>query len=207
MLPLKSSSPRPVPRRDVTALPGPDDLSDHDLVVRAQGGDGWAEEVIYRRHAPAILGLSLRLLRDRADAEDVAQDTFAIGLEQLHKVREGNALRAWLSQIAVSLVRRRARRRKLLALVGLDRAGEDATLDAQASEGQSPEVRAELAALDALLRTLPLEQRIAWTLRHVEGYELTEVAVAAACSLATAKRRIAAAEARVKIHARLQEVT
>jgi RNA polymerase sigma-70 factor, ECF subfamily len=193
------------PRGEVRALPALDGISDGDLVERAQRGDGWAEEAIYRRHARAILGLSLRLLRNRADAEDVAQETFALGLEQLGQVRDGAALRAWLSQIAVSLVRRRARRRKLLSLVGLGPTAGDATLEALASPSQSPEVRAELRALDGLLQKLPIEQRIAWMLRYVEGYDLDEVAAACDCSLATAKRRIAAADARVKIHARPME--
>jgi RNA polymerase sigma-70 factor (ECF subfamily) len=42
--------------------------------------------------------------------------------------------------------------------------------------------------------------RIAWTLRMVEGLELAEVASACGCSLATAKRRIAAAEVVVRAH-------
>ena len=44
------------------------------------------------------------------------------------------------------------------------------------------------------LAELPARERAAWLLRHVEGYELAEVARLCECSLATAKRRIAAAE-------------
>ena len=44
------------------------------------------------------------------------------------------------------------------------------------------------------------EIRIAWTLRRVEGLELSEVASLAGCSLATAKRRIAEAEAIIRKH-------
>ena len=48
-----------------------------------------------------------------------------------------------------------------------------------------------LEALYAALAALPVDERLAWTLRHVEGSTLEEVAVGCGCSLATAKRRIA----------------
>jgi RNA polymerase sigma-70 factor (ECF subfamily) len=197
------AAPR-APSSRVVALPagGADDAT---LVARALGGDRWAEEAIYRRHVRTITGLALRLLRNRAEMEDVVQDTFVAAFEHLGALRDGAALRGWLAQIAVSQVRRRLRRRRLLGLLGLDRTVEDATLEALASPGLLGEARAELGALDRLLATLPDEQRIAWMLRHVEGDELEDVALACACSLATVKRRIAAADARVRLHVTLKE--
>ena len=53
-----------------------EDLTDIDLVQRAQGGDRWAEEVIYRRHVSYIGWLVLRLIGRRHDAEDVMQEIF-----------------------------------------------------------------------------------------------------------------------------------
>jgi RNA polymerase sigma-70 factor (ECF subfamily) len=189
---------------EVRALPAAGGVSDAALVERAKGGDRWAEEVIYRRHVGYIAGLVVRLLRSRSEMEDVVQETFALALERLGSLRDGDALRGWLAQIAVGQVRRRFRRRRLLSLLGLDRSDDDAPLEALAAEGQSAEVLAELAALDRLLQTLPVEQRIAWMLRYAEGDSLEDVARACACSLATAKRRIAAAEARVSLHVRLK---
>jgi RNA polymerase sigma-70 factor (ECF subfamily) len=59
-----------------------------------------------------------------------------------------------------------------------------------------------------VLAKLPTEQQIAWTLRHIQGEELEQVARACDCSLATVKRRIDAAEARIRLHVRLsQEAT
>lgn len=55
-----------------------------------------------------------------------------------------------------------------------------------------------------MLESLPLEERLAWSLRHVEGHALEEVAAACDCSLATAKRRIAAAEANVRARIRAE---
>src|SRR5882762_9679499 len=90
------------------SIPSPGDA---DLVARAIAGDRWSREMIYRRHANYLLGMTVRLMVNRAEAEEVVQDTFVIGFQQLETLRNPEALRAWLSQIVVSLVRRRMRRR------------------------------------------------------------------------------------------------
>lgn len=203
---------RPLEAESIRALPAAGGVSDGDLVRRALQGDRWAEEAIYRRHVRYVGGIVVRLLRNRTEAEDVLQDTFAIALERLRTLRDPDALRAWIGCIAVSQVRRRFRRRKLMEAVGLGRFaaqppgdGEDATLESLASEGQSPEIMAELGKLDRALARLPDDERIAWMLRHVEGEALEDVAAACACSLATVKRRIAAADAAVRRHVSLGE--
>lgn len=196
----------PVSASQIRSLPTADTMSDDMLVTRAQSGERWAEEAIYRRYVDYLAGLSLRLLRNRAEAEDVVQDTFVLALEQIGALRDGGALRGWLSQIAVSQARRRLRRRRLLGVFGLDRTVHDATFESLARDGLDGEARAELATLDRVLATLPQEERIAWLLRHAEGATLDEVAIACGCSLATAKRRVAAADARVKLHVTLNEV-
>jgi RNA polymerase sigma-70 factor (ECF subfamily) len=62
------------------------------------------------------------------------------------------------------------------------------------------EDRAELALLDRALESIAPARRTPWLLRHVVGYPLEEVASICGCSLATAKRRIAEVEDRVRRH-------
>ncbi|WP_169791624.1 RNA polymerase sigma factor [Sandaracinus amylolyticus] len=178
-------------------------MSDAELVVRALGGDRWAQEAIFRRYVADVTSLAERLLRRRHEADDVVQDTFADALLALGELRDPSALRAWLLGIAVRRVRRRVRKLALLRTLGLDRGIDDATLELLASPGLSPDTRAELARVDRALARLHPDDRIAWMLRHVEGEKLEDVAAIVGCSLATAKRRIAAAETLVR--ARLRE--
>jgi RNA polymerase sigma-70 factor (ECF subfamily) len=173
---------------------------DARLVAAVKAGTREAEEALYRRHAPGILRLATRLLASRDEAFDVLQDTFVVAFENIGDLREASAFGGWLKRIAVRLVHRRFRRRKLLAIFGLDRGEGDAPLESLADESASPETRAELRWLDDALGRADHAERIAWMLRHVEGLALEEVAEALGCSLATAKRRIAAAEARVRAH-------
>jgi len=134
---------------------------DASFVERARSGDRTAEEAIYRRHVRYVGGLVLRLLGDRAEAEDCVQETFAIALGRLGALRDGDALRAWLAQIAVSLVRRRYRRRRLMRLFGIVHTVDASVLESSVWTGASPEVHVELAKMWRVLEELPLEQRLA----------------------------------------------
>jgi RNA polymerase sigma-70 factor (ECF subfamily) len=168
------------------------------VVRRARAGDRAAEETIYRWHVAYVAGMVLRLLANRTEAEDVVQDTFVIAFGQLSTLRDPGAVRPWLAQIAVNEVRHRLRKRRLMQLLGLRPGGDAVDFDSIAAPSVGAETRTELAALGRLLGTLPANQRIAWSLRYVEGATLEEVALTCACSLATAKRRIAAAHRRVR---------
>ena len=186
-------------KKQPTLLPTADALGDGELVARALDGDRWSRDMLYRRHAHYLLAISARLLSSRGEAEEVVQDTFVVGFEQLGTLREPGALRGWLAQIAVSLVRRRLRKGRLLRFLGLDQPA-DATLEALASSTMRPDDRAELALIDQVLRRMRADLRIAWMLRRVEGLALPDVASACTCSLATVKRRIAAEDAELARH-------
>lgn len=179
--------------------------SDQELVARAQAGDSWAEEALFRRHIGRAAQIATRLLGRGSEAEDVVQDSFVIALEQLPRLREGGAFRAWLLRIIVHQAHRRYRKRRMLARLGI--IGHD-DLDTLASQGRgdlSPDARLELAKLDLALQQLATRERFAWILRYVEGCRLEEVAHSCECSLATAKRRIAAADRHVRRHVQMAE--
>jgi RNA polymerase sigma-70 factor (ECF subfamily) len=163
------------------------------LVVRARGGDSAAMDVLFRRHARAVLGLAVRLMGRQQDADDVAQEAFVTALDELNALREPAAFKGWLLQITVRQAHRKFRRRKIERLLGLDRGQDDATLTVLVGSSADAEARAELNRVDVALKSLEPKDRIAWTLRYIEGEALEDVARLCECSLATAKRRIAAA--------------
>lgn len=196
-----------LPRKQSSLLPSADAVGDDALVVRAIAGDRWSRDVLYRRHAHYLLAVAARLLSSRSEGEEIVQDTFLVGFEQLRTLRDPSAVRSWLARIAVSLVRRRLRRARLLRFLGLDRGLEDATLEVLAASTLRPDDRAELALADRVLQRLPSDRRIAWMLRRVEGLPLAEVASVCGCSLATAKRRIAAADDQMARHVSFQGQT
>jgi RNA polymerase sigma-70 factor (ECF subfamily) len=189
--------------RDLQTDMSPDDAT---LVTSARHGDRWAEEALYRRHVGYVAGMVMRLLGGAPEAEDVVQDTFAIALDRLDTVRDPSAVRAWFAQIAVSQVRRRIRRAKLLARLGFQSSLDHAQLESLAVEEADAETRAELSKLGAALARLPTDDRLAWMLRYVEGEPLKDIARLCDCSLATVKRRVAAASKELRKYIESWEV-
>lgn len=174
--------------------PSPSDaLGDSELVALARDGHGRAFESLYRRHAAFALNLGVRIQGHAQDVEDIVHDAFLRAHGSLGELRDGSAFRPWLGSIVVRLVRTRLRRRRLMGVLGFG-GQEPVDLDAIASEEASPEARAQLAQIYALLCTLPSDERIAWTLRYVEHHQLETVAELTECSLATVKRRISRAQ-------------
>ena len=169
-------------------------IADDVLVARALEGDRWSRAALYHRFASEVASLALHLLRDRDEAADVLQDTFLSAFETLSALREPAKVRAWLRRICVRHVQRRFRRRGLRRALGL---GSPASvpLAELAARDASQEARAQLARVDAVLRTLPERARIVWTLRLVEGETLPSIAALTGASLATVKRDLALAQA------------
>jgi RNA polymerase sigma-70 factor (ECF subfamily) len=174
--------------------------SDAELVERARGGDDWAKEALYRRHLPPVWSMVLPLIGSTVEAEDIIQDAFIVAFGDIDKLRQADRFGPWLMRIAVRQVHRRFRRRRTWQSLGLTWGVEDASLDALLCPGCSPEVAVELTKIAGVLAHMAPRNRIAWMLRFVEGCALDEVAERTGVSLATAKRRIAAADQRLKRH-------
>ena len=176
------------------------ELDDEQLVTLATQGDSRAAEHLYRRHASFAFNLAARIAGSTHDVEDVVHDAFIKAFDSLATLRNPKAFKGWLGSIVVHAMRSRLRRARLMRVLGLRRTADPVDLDCIASDSASPRARAELAQVYALLRTLSADDRIAWTLRYVEGHDLKQAAELADCSLATVKRRIRRAQQYIEEH-------
>jgi RNA polymerase sigma-70 factor (ECF subfamily) len=176
-------------------------LAEPELIGLVLAGQGRAFEVLYRRHAPFAINLAVRLQGGAQDVEDLVHDAFVKVHERLHELRDHAAFRGWLGSIVVRLVRTRLRRERLARFLGLAAARDSGIeLESLAAHDASPEVRAQLAQVYALLGTMPADLRITWVLRYIENHRLEAVAELCGCSLATAKRRLSKAQGLLAMH-------
>ena len=152
-------------------------------------------DAAFRAHAGFVASVALRVLGRPAEVEDLVQDVFLRILPRLGELRDPAAVRAWLAVITARLARRRLRSRRWKIWLGI---GGDGDYTHLADGAASPQDRALLGELYRALDRLPVQHRLAWTLRHAEGLELAAVAEACDCSLATVKRWIGAAEAALR---------
>lgn len=180
------------------------DLADDALLQRYAQGDASAARVLTARLTPKVFGHAVRVLGDRTEAEDVAQDA----MMRLWKIapdwRMGEAkVSTWLYQVTANLCTDRLRRKRG---VGLDDVAEP--LDPAPSALAQMENRERMDALNAALQTLPERQRQAVVLRHIEGLanpeigQILEISTEAVESL-TARGKRALAQALAPARAKL----
>ena len=148
------------------------DLADDALLAQYSKGDAAAARALTARLTPRVFGHAVRVLGDRSEAEDVAQDA----MMRLWKVapdwRMGEAkISTWLYRVTANLCTDRLRRKRG---VGLDEV--DEPRDPSPSVTGQLQTRERMDALQAGLQTLPERQRQAVILRHIEGLANPEIA-------------------------------
>ncbi|MHB8892420.1 MAG: RNA polymerase sigma factor [Candidatus Limnocylindrales bacterium] len=108
----RSSEVGPTDRTAAVATDAGTTTNDRSIVEAVLAGDRDAFRVLVEREGPAIVSACARVLGDRSEAEDVAQEAFVIAYRSLSSWRAEGAFGAWLSRIAIRLAIRRAGQRK-----------------------------------------------------------------------------------------------
>lgn len=154
------------------------------LVDRARRGDVDAFEALFRLYSPRVYTVALRVLGDRFDAEEATQDTFVQVWKSLEGFRGESRFATWVHRICVNrclrILRRRPAPPDLLPEL----------VDVRPGPGEVTLLRDDLAAVEAALSGLPVEQRSALVLREFEGLSYGEVAEVLGISLTAARSRI-----------------
>lgn len=149
----------------------PNGLSDEDLVKRILRGDSELYEHVVKRFERLVYGFMLRKISDNGVAQDLAQETFLIGFENLDRLKDHTRLKSWLMGIAGNLVRDHYKRRKMAGmpedydpeLVGLDPL-------------QSAEQQERHEVLYKAMQELSERYRTVLIKRYLEGMEYPDIA-------------------------------
>ncbi len=167
--------------------------ADVELARRVRTGEPGAAGALFDRFGPLVNRVLLRLLGGGTDHDDRVQEAFLEILRSVRALRDDGALRAWVTTVTVRVARAEIRRRRVRRMFFLS---DDHETVPEPSLEEDPAARAAVRATYRVLDAMPTEERLAFALRFLHGEELTDVALACGCSLATVKRRLVKAEAR-----------
>jgi len=144
---------------------------------------------LYRRHAPSLLAYLRRLLGERAEAEDILQETFLRIFEGRGSYRGTGRFRGWLFTVAtrraLDRLRKIRRRGEILREVALG-----ATLQPSRDPSREAEQRETLRRIDAVLADLPPAYALAFHLRIREEFTYAEIASMAGEPESTLRSRV-----------------
>jgi RNA polymerase sigma-70 factor (ECF subfamily) len=189
-----------------------------ELVRRAQNGDKQAFSLLVKQYESTVYGFAFKVCRNEEKAAETLQDTFVNVYRKLDQFNGKAKFSTWLYQIVTNNCLMKRRRSKLdESSVSIDssengaedseREGEGAPLHALVSLKHTPQdemVNKELREiLDTAILKLPMEQRIVFVLRDVEGRSSEETAKILKLSAPAVKSRLH--RARVFLRAQLQE--
>jgi RNA polymerase sigma-70 factor, ECF subfamily len=145
---------------------------DEALVVAARAGDGTAFSVLVGRYRDAALAYAFARLRDREEAEDVAQETFVRAYLALDRLRQTRSWEAWLMRILRNLCRDCQRRQSVRRTEPID----TALLEGEPSAEILALAKERRRELGAAVAKLPEKYRVPLLMHFASGRTYREIA-------------------------------
>ena len=148
--------------------------SDFDLAKRAAAGDGKAFEELYRRHYRRVYALTLRMMGNPTEAEDMTQDVFLQLYNKIGMFRGESAFTTWLHRMTVNQVLMYFRKKSTRSELLTDE-GETPIQIVKGTEKPGTMPVIDRISLERALQQLPPGYRTVFVLHDIEGYEHYEI--------------------------------
>ncbi|HEX3559848.1 MAG TPA: sigma-70 family RNA polymerase sigma factor [Pyrinomonadaceae bacterium] len=148
--------------------------SDFDLAKRAAAGDGKAFEELYRRHYRRVYALTLRMMGNPTEAEDMTQDVFLQLFNKIGMFRGESQFTTWLHRMTVNQVLMYFRKKSTRSELLTDE-GETPIQIVKGTEKPGTMPVIDRISLERALQQLPPGYRTVFVLHDIEGYEHYEI--------------------------------
>jgi RNA polymerase sigma-70 factor (ECF subfamily) len=163
------------------------EISDLELVSRAQTGDASAFHELLDRHAGYLFGVAASMVGNAADAEDVVQETLLGAFRGLRGFEGRSSVKTWLTSILIrqTAMRRRSAGRRLAASL-------ESAAEAESGPSASPPTEATDTRIDlmAAIQELSPDHREVIVLREINGLSYEEMAEALGVPRGTIESRL-----------------
>jgi len=164
------------------------------LVERCQQGDTVAFDQLVERHGEWVYNLAYRMVGDRDEAYDMAQEAFVRAFRAIKRFRRGSSFSTWLYRVTTNacldeIKRRRRRPAPASSLLDADGLSPD-------PPDPSPQVEDHVASLERrevvrrAIAALPLHHRLPLVLYELQGCSYEEIAAITGANVGTVKSRL-----------------
>jgi len=177
-------------------LQGEAGISDAALVEAVRRAEPGAELAAWNRFSPAVDRTLRRLLGPGQEREDLLQEVFLRFFRRVGSLRDPNAVRGFLTGIAIHVVRAEIAHRTRFRWLRLTPTGE---LPEPTARPENPDAREAVVRYYRLLDGLGAEDRSLFVSRTIEGLTLEETAALHGVSVSTAQRRLSRAGKRMAL--------
>ncbi|NVN94510.1 MAG: RNA polymerase sigma factor [Bacteroidetes bacterium] len=156
-------------------------MTDIDLLKKIKSGEKDAFNELMDLYAHKVINTCYRFLLNREDAEDISQEVFIEVFQSINSFRGDSKLSTWIYRIAVTKcldeIKKRNRKKRIASLKQILHIEEVANwLTGGTMPDKSIQEKEKLKELMQALNILPDNQRIAFTLSKMEGYNNSEIA-------------------------------
>jgi RNA polymerase sigma-70 factor (ECF subfamily) len=182
------------------------EVDDRELILRAQQGDAMAFEQLVFRHDRKVLSLAAQYVTNADDAKDIYQEVFIRVFRGLKRFQFRSEFSTWLHRVTVNVcITHRSRQKHKARYVPIhdDQDSEDphGVLQLQAEDNLADQQARDTeisSRIESALDRLSPKQRMVFTLRHVEGQKLKEIAEVMNCKEGTVKRYLFSATRKMR---------
>ncbi len=180
------------------------DLSDTDLIIKAQNGDSAAFEDLVYRYDRRVLGIAFRFVNDREDAKDIYQEVFIRVFKSINKFQFKSEFSTWLYRITTNVCLTYKAKKKKTQHFSIDEENEDGnSFDIISEENEKlPEQITTSNELKKIINSeidkLSSKKKMIFILKYYEGYKIKEIADMLKCKEGTVKKSLFDATLKLK---------
>ena len=172
-----------------------DDPLERRAIEQVKGGDSGAYDYLVSKYMKRVVSIAWNIVRNAADAEDLAQEAFVRAYETMGRFRLGERFGPWIYRIVTNLALDVVKHRVRFRHEELDTTEPAARRDAADLPASANEIARRV---DQALESLPEMQRIVARLSLVEGFEHSEIADMMKLSEGTVRSHLSLARGKLR---------
>jgi len=163
------------------------------LIKLCQKNDPKAQKELYHAISPKLYGSCLRYAPNKAEAQDILQDTFIIIFKKIDQFKFKGSFEGWCKRIAVNTALQRFRGAKVYDLVNEDQLKDTEVVEVEESDD------VPLQKLLFMVQELPERYRLVFTMYVMDGYSHKEIAEMMKITTGTSKSNLARARKHLQL--------